>query len=390
MNPVNPVSRTLLASLLSLSMASASMLAHGQTVDRSMIPLGTLEEVAAFEGPGPSGIVVTPQGRTFVGFPRHAIDHRGMTLGELVDGKLQPYPSAEISLPSALSDAQRLVSVHGMTLDSQGRLWLIDDGKQAGHEGIAPGAAKVVGIDLQSNKVFASIELKAALRQDSHMNDLRIDLTHGSKGTAYVADSSFKEDPALVVVDLASGQQRRVLAQDASIQAQPDFVTQLDGVPMRYQGNNTPFPHGGVDSLALTADGARLYYSPLTSRHLWSLPTAALADFTQSDQQLAAKIKDEGEKVMTDGMDIDRQGRLYLTDAEHHQILRRWPDGHLQVVLRDPRLVWPDGLFVTADSVYVTLGQWDRLGKGFDTRKPPYLLIRTPINDTPRFNAQPD
>lgn len=384
-----PLAAGFLASLISIGMASVSVSARAETVDRSLVPVGSIEEVAAFQGPGPSGIVVTPNGRTFVGFPRHAIDHPGMTLGELVNGKLLPYPSAAVSQPSALADREKLISVHGMTLDSQGRLWLIDDGKRAGHEGIAPGAAKVVGIDLNSNTIVASVVLKDALLQDSHMNDLRIDLTHGSQGTAYVADSSFGESPALVVVDLASGRQRRVLADDPSIKAQADFVTQLDGVPMRYQGNKTVFPHGGVDSLALTADGTRLYYSPLTGRHLWSLPTAALSDFTLNDRQLASQIRDEGEKVMTDGMDIDRQGRIYLTDAEHHQVLRRWPDGHLEVVLRDPRLVWPDGLFVTADAVYVTLGQWDRMGKGFDTRRPPYLLIRTPVDGTPQFNAQP-
>lgn len=369
--------------------AFAPLAAQAQTIDRSQVPIGTLDEVAAFHGPGPSGIAVTPQGRTFVGFPRHAIDHTGMTLGEIVDGKLQPYPSADISEPSSLSDAQRLVSVHGMTLDSRGRLWLIDDGKRADHDGIAAGAAKVVGIDLNTNRIVSSVVLKGALLQDSHMNDLRIDLSHGEQGTAFIADSSFGDSPALVVVDLATGKQRRVLADDPSVRPQKDFVTQLDGQPLRYQGPKSPFPNGGVDSLALTPDNTRLYYSPLTSRHLWSLPTAALADFSLNDKQLAAQIHDEGEKVMTDGMDIDRQGRLYLTDAEHHQILRRWPDGRLDVVLRDPRLVWPDGIFVSGSQVYVTLGQWDRLSKAADTREPPYLLVRTPIAGTPQYNAQP-
>jgi sugar lactone lactonase YvrE len=384
-----PLKRPAFTVLASAALALAMASAHAETTDRSLVPIGSIQEVAAFTGPGPSGIAVTPQGRTFVGFPRHADDHSGMTLGELVNGKLVPYPSADISLPSGLSDAKRLVSVHGMTLDERGRLWLIDDGKRAGKEGIPAGAAKVVGIDLASNTIVTSIELKAALRQDSHMNDLRIDLTHGSQGTAYVADSSFGEDPALVVVDLASGKQRRVLTGDPSIVAQKDFVTQLDGVPMRYDGKNTPFPHGGVDGLALTPDGSRLFYSPLTSRHLWSVPTAALADFSLDDPRLAAQIKDEGEKVMVDGMDMDAQGRLYMTDAEHHQVLRRWPDGRLDVVLRDPRLVWPDGVFVTADSVYVTLGQWSRMGKGFDTRQPPYLLVKAPIDPTPSLTAAP-
>lgn len=382
--------RTSASLLLTAGLLLGSTLpALAETVDRSAIPLGSLEEVAAFKGPGPSGIVVTPSGRVFVGFPRHAINHPGMTLGELLNGKLVPYPDAATSLPSERGDAQKLISVHGMTTDTQGRLWLIDDGKRAGIDGIKPGAAKVVGIDPATNKVFASWVLSDALRQDSHMNDLRVDLTHGAKGTAFVADSSFGEDPALVVVDLATGHQRRVLSKDPSVLPQKDFVTQLDGVPMRYQGKASAFPHGGVDSITLSTDSSRLYYSPLTSRHLWSIPTAALADFSKDDKQLAAQIRDEGEKVMTDGMATDAQDRLYLTDAEHHQIVRRWPDGHLDVVLRDPRLVWPDGIFVAGNQVYVTLGQWDRLGAHADTRQPPYLLVRTPTDGTPVFDAQP-
>lgn len=369
--------------------ASACGYAYAETLDGASVPAGSLNEVAAFTGPGPSGIAVSSSGRVFVGFPRHAIDHPGMTLGEIVNGALVPYPSHDVSFPSSLPDTQRLISVHGMTMDARGNLWVIDDGKEAGHPGIRPGAAKIVGIDLATNAVFKSVVLKDALRQDSHMNDLRIDLSHGAQGTAYVSDSSFGTDPALVVVDLATGQQRRVLSKDPSVQPQQDFMVELDGVPMRYDGKATRFPHGGVDSLTLTPDQSRLYYSPLTSRHLWSIPTAALANPKLNDQQLAAQVKDEGEKVMTDGIASDSEGRIYLTDAEHHQVLRRWPDGHFDVVVRDPRLVWPDGIFVTHDNVYVTLGQWSRLGKGFDDRKPPYLLVKAPIGGTLQLSAQP-
>ena len=373
--------------LAMLGSLGTTLPASAQTADRSTQPVGSLTELAAFTGPGPSGIAVTPQGRVFVGFPRHAINHPGMTLGEWVDGKLVPYPDAATSLPSDRPDADKLVSVHGMTIDSRGRLWVIDDGKRAGQDGITAGAAKVVGIDPATNRIFASVVLSGALRQDSHMNDLRIDLTHGRDGTALVADSSFGTDPALVVVDIASGRQRRVLAQDASIKAQPDFVTQLDGVPLRYNGKQSTFPVGGVDSVALSDDSSRLFYSPLTGRHLWSLPTAALADFSKNDAALAKLVRDEGEKVMTDGIAMDNQDRLYLTDAEHHQILRRWPDGHLDVVLRDPRLVWPDGIYVNGHDLYVTLGQWDRLSKHSDTREPPYLLIKASVDATPVADA---
>jgi sugar lactone lactonase YvrE len=354
--------------------------------DPAVVPAGSVEVVARFSDPGPSGIVVMPDGRIFVGFPRHAQNHKDATLAELVDGKRVPFPSAAMSMPSNLPLAQRLISVHGMTSDSRGDLWVIDDGKRAGIDGIPDGAAKVVGFDPKTRQVIASAVLHApALRQDSHMNDLRVDLTHGAKGTAYVTDSSFGTSPALVVVDLASGRQRRVLAGHVSTEPVQGFLAILDGKPMRYDAQHPTFPIGGADAITLSADSKTLYYAPLTSRRLYSIPTALLSDFGADEKTLEAAVRDEGEKGFADGMATDPQGRLYTTNGEHDAILRRWPDGHFDVVMRDPRIVWPDGIYATDKYVYIVAGQWERLAGfngGRNLRQPPYLLLRAPI-DTP-------
>ncbi|MCD7098471.1 major royal jelly family protein [Stenotrophomonas sp. MMGLT7] len=448
--------------------------------DPASVPAGSMEVVARFDGPGPSGIAVTPGGRVFVGFPRHAENHAGMTLGEVVDGRLLPFPDAATSLPSRAAYAQWLVSVHGMTTDARGNLWVIDDGKRAGIDGIPDGAAKVVGFDPDTRRTIASVVLEApALLQDSHMNDLRVDLSHGARGTAYISDSSFGTAPALVVVDLASGRQRRVLGDHVSTRPEPGLLAILDGKPMRYDaraGHPLPsrsrrscaragqgrgrkwtcvharamtqprvragaalrvgsagppagaarldltasqarrhaappdgpadptrptrqwmtgpshptFPVGGADAITLSADSQTLYYAPLTSRRLYSIPTAVLADFGNDEATLAAAVTDLGEKGFADGMATDPQGRLYITDGEHDAILRRWPDGRFDVVVRDPRIVWPDGIYATATHVYVTLGQWDRLpgfNQGRDLRQPPYLLVRAPIEPAPTLTA---
>ncbi len=189
---------------LAVSAALPAAQAHAAgNEDNGTGTLGDLDIVAEFDGPGPSGIVVLPDGRTFVGFPRHAVDHKGATLGELVDGKVMPYPSAAMSLPADVP-ADCLVSVHGMTMDRQGRLWVIDDGKRAGHP-LQPGAAKIVCIDPATNRVAHKIILKApVLLSDSHMNDLRVSLSHGAQGTVFVTDSSFGTKPGLVIVDVAT------------------------------------------------------------------------------------------------------------------------------------------------------------------------------------------
>jgi len=380
---------TLVAAGLGCALTSEFATGAPDTANLGGATAGSLEVVARFFGPGPSGIAVTPSGRIFVGFPRHADDHRGPTLGELKDGRIVPYPDAALSLPSDAPPADRLISVHGTTTDSRGRLWLIDDGKRAGHP-IPDGGAKVVGIDPTTNRIFAKVVLKApALLADSHMNDLRVDLTHGAEGTAYVADSSFGTSPAIVVVDIATGRQRRVLAHHYSTQPEQEFLTVLEGRPLRYDAVHPTFPVGGVDGITLSADSTRLYYSPLSSRRLYSIPTDVLANFDASEAQLESAVTNEGEKGAADGLATDRENRIYTTDSEHDAIMRRYPDGHFDVVARDPRIVWPDGIFAADHFVYVTLGQWDRLpgfNGGEDLRRPPYLLVRIPIEAPPTIN----
>ncbi|MBF0861341.1 SMP-30/gluconolactonase/LRE family protein [Gluconobacter kanchanaburiensis] len=386
--------RSASAAPVSLAVSSALPLASAKAagnVDRGTAPYGALDIVAEFDGPGPSGIVVLPNGRTFVGFPRHAIDHKGATLGELIDGKVVPYPSVSMSMPGA-RPTDCLVSVHGMTMDRQGRLWMIDDGKRAGHP-LQPGAAKIVCVDPQTNRVVHKIILKApVLLNDSHMNDLRVSLSHGAQGTVFVTDSSFGNSPGLVIVDVATQQARRVLTTHPAILPEEGFMAIVEGEPRRYIAGHPQLVSGGVDGIALTKDEKRLYFAPLTSRRLYSISVDLLADPASDDAVLGPAIQNEGEKGVADGLALDDHGRLYTTNYEHDCILRRDPDGSFHMMLRDPRALSPDGIFATADHVYCTFGQWNRLAsfnEGVDRRAPPYLLIRFPIEQPKPYDALP-
>lgn len=111
----------------SVRAAPSAIVQTGVHGDQGYESAGSFEIVAEFYGPGPSGIVVTDNGRVFVGFPRHAINHKGATLAELVNGHLVPWPSAALSMPSNAPPADRLLSIHGMTQDTRGFIWAIDD-----------------------------------------------------------------------------------------------------------------------------------------------------------------------------------------------------------------------------------------------------------------------
>jgi len=342
-----------------------------------------LEVVARISWPDLSGLAVTAEGRVFIGFPRHADSHSGPTLAEYKDDELIPFPNRVMSFPGEKNPADRLVSVHGMTIDTKGRLWVIDTGKEAGQP-IKAGAAKVVGFDVDTGKIIAKVILAAPVVLGvSHLNDLQIDLTHGAQGTAFVTDSSFGTEPALVVVDLASGRSRRILQGTAFVAIDRSFMTFLEHEPHVYSRSNVTFPVGGANGIALSPDSSRLYWTSLTGRRLYSAPTAVLSTLDAREADLAGSARDEGERPPCDGIAIDQEGRIYFGAFEQESIVRRNADGTYALIAHDPRLTWPDALQVANGYLYVTLGQWNRhpgFNGGHDLRVPPYLVVRMKLN----------
>ena len=341
--------------------------------------IGPVEIVASLPDFDPSGVAVIG-GRLFLSQPKQDIDAAGPTLAKYREGRIKPWPSAVLAMPSGRPAADRLVSVHGLTTDTRGRLWALDSGKVKGKP-YEPGGAKVIGFDPASGRIVAKLLLTTAMLPGSNLNDLRVDLTHGAKGTVYITDSSAK-DAALVVVDIATGRQRRVLAGHRSVVPDPGYLTVLDGCVLNGAQQPAAMPKGGADGITLSRDSATVYYAPISSHRLYSLPTALLADFGASDATLAAAVKDEGEKGAADGLATDAWGRIYTSASDHDAVFRRNLDGSFEIVARDPRFVWPDGLFADDTYVYVTLGQWTRLPQfhnGRDMRRPPFLVARMPI-----------
>lgn len=342
-----------------------------------------LEVIASIMPPEPdmSGIAVIPDGRVFLGFPRHADNHSGCALAELKDGKLVPFPNREMTYPSDRPYSEWLVSPHGMTTDNKGNIWLIDDGKRTGMDSIPEGAAKVVGFAPDGN-VLASVPINSpVLRQDMHLNDLRIDLKHGKKGMAYITNSSFGTTSSLVVVDIATGQAREVLANHYSTAIQKGYIAFLEGEARAYHKDSVTLPSGGANGIALVGD--RLYWTPITGRGLYRISTDSLSDFNIPEADLDCAVRYEGDRPACDGLAEDVGGNIYFSAYEQMALVKRNPDGTFHTLVQSPLLGWPDGMFATSDGwLYVTLGQWNRLpgfNEGKDLRKPPYNVVRLKV-----------
>jgi sugar lactone lactonase YvrE len=356
-------------------------------------PIPNLEVVHEFtDGPMPTGVSVSATGRIFVNFPKWG-DDVSATVAELKDGRLVPYPDERWNSPASDDDEHALVSVQSIVVDPADRLWVLDTGSPM-FSPTKTGGPKLVCVDLGTDTVVRTIVFpRETALETTYLNDVRFDLRRGEAGVAYITDSADQGENAIIVVDLASGESWRKLRDHPSTEAErpPAFVPMVEGRPFVEQeepdGERQPVTMG-ADGIAISADGERLWYCPLASRHWYSVPTDALLDRSLPDEETGALVVDEGDKGSAgDGLETDDSGALYATAGEQNAILRRRPDGVLETLVHDPRLLWPDTMSVAADGhLYVTANQLHRQAKyrgGSDERRYPYALFRTRIDAGP-------
>ena len=170
----------------------------------------------------------------------------------------------------------------------------------------------------------------------------------------------------------------------------PNFRPVVEGRPLMIRtpaGDVSPW-RVAADGIALSADGQTLYFSPLSSRHLFSVPTRLLRDHDVSEATLSAAVIDLGEKGASDGLEADADGAIYAGDYEHNGIRRRLPDGRWETLAPTiSRILWPDSLSIGPDGyLYFTANQLHRQADyngGRDLRKKPYSLIRVRIDAAP-------
>lgn len=349
---------------------------------------GELEQVHAFHGEMPTGVSVSETGRIFINFPEWGDDIHA-TVVEIADGKLIPYPNQEANTFDPADPVKAFLSVQSIVADGAGTLWILDTAAP-NFDVPVKGGAKLVAVDLASNTIRRVYTFCDEVVLDStYLNDVRIDLRRGKEGVAYITDSSITGPGAIIVVELDTGNAFRILDGTPTTAVDPNFVPKVEGETLMNRnedGTTSPW-QVAADGIAISPDGKVLYYSPLSSRHLFSINTDLIFDKDIQDDELESHVKDWGEKGASDGMITAEDGTIYAGDYENNSIRVINPDGTMETLVHDPRILWPDTLSIGPDKyLYFNSNQLERQAGfhyGKDLREKPYSLFRIFIDKAP-------
>ena len=303
------------------------------------LPDQALRTVVSYREPI-GNVAVSSSGRLF--FTAHPEARpEGAKLLEWSDGGAQPFPNETIQ-------DEIFETPLGVVIDRQDRLWVID------HGGHGFGTPRLVAFDLTTGEVVHDHEFQNdAAPPGSFLQDLQV---APDGATVFVADVSFwRRQPAIVVHDVATSTDRRVLEDHASVEAQ-DWIIRTPAKRMVFFGGVAAMKPG-IDGIAISPDGRWLTYGAMTHDTLFRVPTGALTDPSLDDNEIADRLENLGRKPLSDGLSADLEGGIWITDVEHGAVLRRTPDGALETWVKSPRIRWadalsfgPDGWLYVADS----------------------------------------
>jgi len=282
--------------------------------------------------PNTNGVTTTRSGRTFVVHPSAKPGQPRVT--EWKNGQEVPFPAGAENLYKPGDDpAKGFVMINSIRIGPDGSLWLVDVGAPAIGKPALKGGPKLVRVDLRTNAVARVYHLEGGTTARTNPDDVRF------RGRmAVLSDAG---DPGLIVLDLDSGRARRVLSGHPSM---------VDTKPLRGpDGKALRSPEGKLvkihaDQMEFSPDGKTFYYQPC-SGPMSKIETRWLGNDV-TDAQRAGHVRLFARTVTTSGTAIDAQGNIYVGNAERSRIERYAPNGRMSVVIQDPRLVWPDAMWI--------------------------------------------
>ena len=293
----------------------------------------------------PAGVKVSSNGTIFVSIPRWW-NNVPATLNVLENsnnniGLFRPFPSFEgneAHNPSALQ------AVLGFEIDKHDNIWALDQALINGTN--VPGAAKLNKYSIEG-KLLLSYNLTDYIDPvHSFLNDLVIDTENDF---IYISDSGGNY-PGFIVIDLNKQTNNiwRTLTNHPSTIPDSTLWVVINGKRVYDTG---PI-YTGVDGIALSCDRRTLYYTPLSSRTLYSIATKSLREAKTKDPS-SSVVKLGYKRSASDGLIAGAKGHLYITAIEENRVYKvrditsnptNFYYASFSHVIDSPKAVWPDTL----------------------------------------------
>lgn len=188
----------------------------------------------------------------------------------------------------------------------------------------------------------------------------------------YIADTSIQGNhPALVLYDIENGVARRVLENFPAVRAVADRPLVI--------GDEVVFPHLTgkihVDSIGLDKQGVWLYFAALLKEELYRVRVSELWRQDLAPRELSEKVEMYSKKPVADGITLDTEDNIYLTDIENSAITVITKEKKVVTLVQDEkRLRWPDGVGFDAEG-YLYIACSD-LHKVSDLGEAPFQIFK--------------
>lgn len=302
----------------------------------------------------------------------------GVTSATVVNGntapKLEAFPNWDMQ---EVGDCNAFQLVQSMEIDPKGRMWVLDSGKMSplSVEVKITCPPRLVILDLENNgEILRTYEFppQVARHGTAHLNDIVLD--HEDGGMAYITDSD-REDPGIIVYSLGNNTSWKI--RHDSMKAKPEAVRFMVSKNLI----NMPISVDGIALSPASVEDRQVYYSPLSSFHLYSIPTSVLkSNLSNVDEH----VKELGKKIsQTDGMMMSAKGALYFgllaDDAVAMWDTKQSFTTGQRVISRDhERMQWPDTFAFDENGNFycVTNSLQNILTNRVNTSVPNYRIVR--------------
>lgn len=335
-------------------------------------------EVVAELNERPANVAVAMDGNVYI--TMHPVEKHKCRLLEIKkDGKIVPYPNKEMSCGEPKEGAQSIQRAIGIRSTVHYRLLVLDMGTKE----IGP---RILSFTHSDHAFRGAYEISPkAVTPQSFLQDMALNWTSNVMYIADMgqADKTKRAEPAILMLyPNPLREPVRRLAGHPSLMP-PGFPMQAEGREVKHMvgGREEPL-YLGLNPLTIDVNRNWLYYGPMGEGLIFRVPLDKMEDVTgYPEGEIEKYIEEYADKPPSDGMTIDAAGNIYITNVRDSEIGVIDPKTRkYRTYLKDPRLVWPDGMTFGPDGmIYLTVNQLNRAAPfnlGKDEGKPPYYVVR--------------